>query len=190
MFTIIGILGGLVFILGDIPYILDILKGKTKPHRVTWLIFFLLDLIYLVNQFALGARSSLWLVLAWTLVTLIIFSLSIKRGVGGLAKLDIFCLIGAIFGLLLWWILKTPLASVYLNIFVSLVGYIPTLKKAYLKPETETRISWFTAGIAAILGAISVGGFKYKLLILPIYSFIMATTVSLILFFGVRRSRL
>lgn len=182
MFYIIGALSGFIFIVGDIPYILDIIKGNTKPQRVTWLVFFILDLIYLVNQIALGAKGSLILLLSWTLITLLILILSIKNGVGGFAKLDIICLTGVVIGLILWWILKTPLASVICNILVSLVGYIPTLKKSYLKPWTETKISWFTASIAGLLGMWSVGKLDIKLLILPTYSFIMAFIVFIILY--------
>ena len=188
MFSIIGIVGGLIFILGDIPYVLDTIKGKTKPHRTTWLIFFLLDLIYLFNQYALGATSSLYLVFAWTIMTLLIFILSIKNGIGGFEKLDLICLVGAITGLILWWVLKTPLLSVFCNILVSLIGYIPTYKKVYLKPYTETEISWLTSAVAAILSAVSIGSLNIKLLILPMYSFI--TTFSVFAFIKLRKNKL
>ena len=119
--------------------------------------------------------------MAWTLVTFVIFVLSIKNGVGGFAKLDITCAVGAVIGLILWWLLKTPLASVYCNILVSLTAYVPIWKKAYLSPQTETRLSWFTAFLAAFMAAISVGSLNLKLLILPVYSIMLTLSVFLIL---------
>ena len=98
MYTILGILGGLLALISNIPYIRDILKKTTKPHRVTWGIFFLLNIIFLGNQLAAGATSSIWLVIAFTLSTLIIFSLSLKYGVGGTTKLDVMILIGSLVG--------------------------------------------------------------------------------------------
>ncbi|HUD07312.1 MAG TPA: hypothetical protein VMR34_05500 [Candidatus Saccharimonadales bacterium] len=177
MFAIIGIIGGIIYILGDIPYILDTVKGKTKPHRISWLLFLTLNLIYLANQWSLGARSSLYLVVSWILITLVVFLLSIKKGVGGFAKLDILCLSGAIIGLLLWWILKTPLVSLYCNLLVSTLSYIPTVKKGYFKPNTETHLSWFTTSVAGIFGSISVGKLDAKLLVVPVYSVIVSTAI-------------
>ena len=35
LFTIIGILGAVLFLIGDYAYFRDTLRGKTKPQRVT-----------------------------------------------------------------------------------------------------------------------------------------------------------
>ena len=52
-YATLGIVGALVFIIGDIPYFIDTLSGKTKPHRVTWGIVVLLNLsINIVNHTA------------------------------------------------------------------------------------------------------------------------------------------
>lgn len=177
MLTLLGILGGLIFIIGDFPYIDDIFKSKTKPHRVSWLIFFILDLIFLINQYALHATNSLWLIYAWTSIAFLIFILSIKKGVGGFAKLDVLCLIGALIGLLFWALLKTPLISLYCNLIVSAIAFVPTIKKSYLDPSSETKISWFTAALAAVLATVSVGKLNYQLLALPILSFTATITI-------------
>lgn len=178
MLAFIGILSGLIFILGDIPYILDTTKGKTKPHRVSWFLFFTLDIIFIANQYALGASSSLWLVISWTIVTFIILSLSIKRGVGGFAKLDIACILGASAGLLFWYVLKTPIASLVANLVVATIAYIPTIRKAHKYPWTETKISWITASFASLLSAISIGTWNFKLLLLPLWSFVLSIIVT------------
>jgi hypothetical protein len=177
MLAFLGILSGIVFIVGDLPYIRDILKGTTKPHRVSWLVFFVLDAIYVANQLALGATNSLWLVLTWTLIAFFIFLLSIKHGVGGFSRFDIFCLTGAVAGLLLWVLLQNPTASLFCSLFVTMIAFVPTLKKSYLQPATETKISWLTAALSGLLAAISVGAWEYKLLILPIMSFLASAAI-------------
>src|ERR1700733_3493216 len=97
---IIGGLGGLLAIVGSLPYILDAYKKRIKPHRVTWAIFALVDLIAIANQLAVGATNSVWLVVGFALANLVIFVLSLRHGVGGAEKLDIAVLTGALLGLI------------------------------------------------------------------------------------------
>lgn len=170
LFAALGVLSGLVGILADIPYIYDTYRRQTQPHRVTWFIFFILNATYLANNAASGATNSLWLIAGWTITTLIIFLLSITKGVGGYAKLDIVVLVGAIIGLVLWWILGTPLASIVVNLVVSTIAFVPTYKKAFLDPGSETKITWFVGAIGSFLGALSVGKLDYVLLIFPVYA--------------------
>jgi hypothetical protein len=181
MYTILGILGGLLALISNIPYIRDILKKTTKPHRVTWGIFFLLNIIFLGNQLAAGATSSIWLVIAFTLSTLIIFSLSLKYGVGGTTKLDVMILIGSLVGVGLWQILQAPIASVLANLVVATIAAIPTYRKAWLQPQTETKLSFLLGTIAAAFTVVSVGGMSLVLLLLPIYSVVYNGSIYLIL---------
>jgi hypothetical protein len=181
MLTVIGLLGGILSLASNIPYIYDTLKKKTQPHRVTWGIFFLLNVIFLGNQLAAGATNSIWLVVAFTLSTCTVFMLSLRNGVGGSTKLDIVVLIGALSGVVIWQILDSPLASIIANLVVALIASIPTYKKAWRVPETETKISYSVGAFAAFLSAVSIGKFDIVLLLLPIYSILYQGTIFLIL---------
>lgn len=181
MLAFLGILSGLVFIAADLPYIRDIVRGKTQPHRTSWLIFFILNCVNVANQYASGATNSLWLVIASALLTFIIFVMSIKRGVGGLEKLDIVSLLGAVTGLLLWVVLDTPFASTVCNLSVVTIALIPTLKKAYHSPNSETHITWLIASFSGLLAALSVGAWNYQLLVLPLHDFFVQFSVYMVL---------
>lgn len=170
MLLVIGILGGILSFTSTIPYILDTIKKKTRPHRVTWGIFFLLNVIFLGNQLAAGAKSSIWLVVAFALSTFIVFILSLRNGVGGRTKLDIIVLIGALIGVVVWQLLDTPLASIIANLTVAAIASIPTYKKAWTHPQTETALSYSVGAFSAFLSALSVGKLDIVLLLLPIYS--------------------
>lgn len=168
--TWLGIFSGLLVIIADIPYILNAYKGKTKPHRITWFIVFILNVISLANQHASGATHSLWLIIGGTIASLAVFAIAVPKGTGGFAKLDIIVLIGVIFGLFLWWLLGAPLASIICGVIVSIIALIPTFKKSYYDPASETRITWLIGAIAGFLAAVSVGKLDYSLLIIPVYS--------------------
>lgn len=180
-FAFLGILSSLVFIAADLPYAIQTYKRKVQPHRVTWFIIFVLNIISFINQAASGASNSLWIFGAAVIGTFSIFILSISRGVGGYSKLDIAALVGAAIGLLLWWLLGTPLASIFSNIVVSIIALVPTYIKSYHNPKSEPKFPWLIAAVSTLLAAISVGKLDYKLLILPVYSTIVQAGLFILL---------
>lgn len=181
MLAVVGLLGGILAFVANIPYITDTLKGRTKPHRVTWGIFLVLNVIFLANQSSVGAINSIWLVIGFILSTLTIFILSLKYGVGGYNKQDMVLLLGALLGVVLWVTTKSPSLSIFSNLLSATFAYIPTFNKAWKNPITETKIKWLLGSIAALLSAISVGKFEIIILLLPIYSFVTQGLIYLIL---------
>lgn len=179
----IGVFSALIFISGDIPYILDTLARKTKPQRVTWGVVFLLNTIGFANQYASGAINSLWLFGAGVLVTGLIFLLSLKRGVGGHSKLDIFSILAALLGLALWALFNSPLLSILANVLIATVALIPTMVKAKEHPETETKIAWLAGAVSAVLASISVGTLSFALLVLPVVSAVLQAYIAYLLYF-------
>lgn len=187
MLAIIGILGGLLSLLSNIPYIIDTIRGKTKPQRVTWGIFFVLNIIFLFNQSAIGATNSLWLVISFAISTLVIFCLSLAYGVGGYSKRDIAILGGALIGVVLWLALNQPLLSVIMSLVVATLAVIPTFVKAYKNPKSETSIKWLLGGIAALLTVIAVG--KFDLVVLfPVYSFLTQLGIYAIIVYRIKKT--
>jgi hypothetical protein len=173
LFVALGILSGLVIVSGDVTYIIDAYKARTTPHRITWFIFTVLNIIDFANQAASGATNSLWLFAGAALATSIIFIISLFRGVGGYTKRDILILTGALIGCLLWWFLHSPLASIITNIIIASLALIPSYIKAFRDPKSETKITWLTASISGFLAATSIDKPKLVLLILPLYGAIV-----------------
>jgi hypothetical protein len=183
----LGILGALVFIACDIPYLIDTIQSKIKPHRVTWGVVFLLNTIGFANQLASGASNSLWLFGAAVLMTGAIFLASLKNGVGGHTKQDIIAIVASAIGLALWALFNSPIFSIFANIFVATVALLPTYTKAKKHPETETKIAWLGGAIGALLATISVGTLNWHLLILPGASTLLQGYMVYILYLRPRR---
>lgn len=154
---------------GQPPYIIDMIKGKTKPERMTWFIFSVLGIIAFVSQTDLGASWSLLFSGVETAVSLLTFGLSLKFGVGGHTKLDIFALTIAMVGVLVALVAHQPLISLLGVILADLMGTMLTVRKVYQRPGTETVISWLLAGIDSALGAMAVGRVDFKLILYPAY---------------------
>ncbi len=181
MLEIIGVIGGLLAIIGGIPYMIDAYKKKITPHRITWGIFTLVDIIAIANQLAAGATNSVWLVAGFALANLTIFLLSLRHGAGGTERLDIIVLCGAILGVIAWQISGNPLASIIANLVVITLAMAPTYKKGWIDPKSETSTVFLMGAIASLLAAISVGKLDYILLLTPVYIFAIQGMLFIIL---------
>ncbi len=177
-----GYLSGVAILLSFVPYIIDIFRKKTKPERVSWLIWGLLGSVFFFSQLAKGGTYSNILVGVQTLGDFLVFLLAIKYGVGGFMKRDIIGLAGVTIGLFLWYITKEAAIALFLAIFVDAIGAGLTTIKAYELPETENITAWVLTFLGGLFACVAVGSFNFILLAFPIYiclaSFSILTAVA------------
>lgn len=170
MENIFGIVAAALNLAAYVPYVRDILRKKTKPQRVTWLVFTVLAGISFASQLVLGARASLWLIGAQLLSVVVVFTLSIPWGVGGFKRLDVMSLLGAGVGLACWYLFHQAAFALYGGIVVGSIGLVPTIHKAVKQPETETTVTWVLGTIAGFAGVLAAGfGAPFTVLIFPIF---------------------
>ena len=177
MFQLIGILSGLIALFSSFHYIRDIIRGNTKPHRMAWVIFITLSGISFFAQFAEGATSSLWFPLVLFIQAVIIFSLTLKYGVGGFSKINVISLLLAICIMIVWIITKSAAIAIICTISVNTIGKFLVALKVNKLPNTEYLPTWIYSVAASILAAISVGELNWILIITPLHN---AITVGII----------
>ncbi len=177
-----GKASGIIGLAALAPYIYSILKRKTKPSRASWLIWAVLSIIILLSYHASGATTTIWLPVSYAVIAVVVFLLSLKYGVGGYARLDIFCLAGAAVGLLLWKFTHNPANTLYLTLFIDTFGFIPTIKKAYLDPTSESKLSWTIAMVALVFNVAAITSWQFKIALYPIWEFIFNGLVTIMLY--------
>ncbi len=182
-----GYLSGIAILLSFVPYIKDIFRGKTKPEKISWLIWSILGLIAFFSQFAKGASYSLVMIGAQAIGDLFIFILAIKYGLGGFLKRDIIALVGVGVGLFLWYITKEAAIALFVVIFIDAMGAFLTVIKSYENPATETVSSWVLTGIGGLLACISVGSFNFILLAFPLYILLASVAILIAIRLGFQR---
>src|SRR5436305_1591215 len=106
----IGIIAGILSLLPCPFYVYGIIKGKTRPDRITWWILALMSCSIAITYYEVGARTTIWLPIAYTISFLINAILSIRYGDGPaqLHMLDRICLLGAVVSLGMWYFLNAP----------------------------------------------------------------------------------
>jgi hypothetical protein len=135
-----AIVAALLAIAGNLPYLIDIIHGRVKPHPYTWFVWSIVSCIVFFGQVAKGAGWGALPTGTSEAFTIIIFLFSLKYGFRGITRTDTVFLIIALFGLIPWILTKDPTISVIIAVGIDLVAFAPTLRKTWLKPSTETPI--------------------------------------------------
>ena len=134
-----------------IPYIRNMLSGKTKPHAFSWLVWGVLTAVAFVGQVSEGAGPGAWVTGFTAFVSFFIFITALKTGEKDITKSDWLSLIGAGVAMLLWWATSDPLVAVVLITLIDALGFYPTFRKSYSKPYQETAITFAISGLKFIV---------------------------------------
>ena len=156
----LAIIAALLAIAGNIPYLLDILKGRVKPHPYTWMVWTLVSGTVFFGQLAKGAGIGALPTAASEIFTLIIFIFSLKYGFKGISKTDTIFLVFALLGIGLWFFAHDPTISVVIAVGIDLIAFVPTLRKTWNYPSTETPLLYGTNVLRHTLALFSLEAYN------------------------------
>jgi hypothetical protein len=185
--VVFGLLAGVTSLLAIVPYVRDVLRGTTHPHRGSWLIWTVLSLVALASQLADGATWSIVMVVVQALITGVVFTLSIWRGVGGVSRSDLAIIAVAGLGVVAWAVSSTPVIATSSTIFADMLGIGLMTPKTWRDPRSETFTTYVLGGVSGVLGAFAVGKLDVSLLIFPIWIAVASTVIAATI--AARRSR-
>lgn len=165
----IGLAGGLLAMVDPVPYVRDVMRGSTRPHRGTWLIWSVLGCTALASQWASDGGWSLVVLTVQAASTTLVLLLSLRRGVGGVSpgELALLALAGA--GLAGWAISDRPVVATCCVLVADVVGVLLMLPKTWADPWSETPSTFVLASASGACGTVAVGGLVTELLLYPLY---------------------
>lgn len=136
-FSIIAIL--LTFV-AFIPYARSILRNMTKPHYFSWGIWGLTTMIVFFAQVQGKGGVGAWPIgVSGCLTLFIAFLAFVKRANIHISRLDWFFFLSALGSIPVWYLTADPVWAVILLTTIDLLGFGPTLRKAYDAPYQENR---------------------------------------------------
>lgn len=174
--TIAIIAAGLA-IVGNLPYLRDIIRGRVRPHPYTWLVWSIVSCIVFFGQLARGAGVGALPTAASEIFTIIIFFFSIRYGFKGIRPIDTVFLVIALLGLIPWLLTKDPTISVVIAVAIDLVAFAPTIRKTWIEPKSETPLLYAMNVLRHILMLMSLQAYN---LATVLHSIAMITTNTLV----------
>lgn len=165
---VIGIITVILGFVGYIPYIRDILKGKTQPHIYTWFVWGLITLILFGLQVSGGAGSGSWVTLVVALLSFSIFGLGLRSGDKNITRSDTLFLVSAMVALVLWLVADQPVLSVILLVTIGMLGFGPTIRKSWNHPHTETISTYAINAIRHTLSILALANYSILTWLFPV----------------------
>jgi hypothetical protein len=182
LLAVLGIGAGLIGVADTIPYVHDTLRGSTRPHRGTWLIWGVLAVVVCLSQYADGASWSLIMAAVQAVLTAFIFVLSIRHGEGGVSPAELLMIAIAGAGVVGWIMTDEPLVATAFVVIADLLGAGMMVPKTYRDPESETLVTFAFASLGGALAAGAVGAVDFSLLLYPAYYCVINGAIALLIF--------
>lgn len=172
----IAIVASILAIVGNIPYLYDIVRKRVQPHPFTWLVWSIISCIIFFGQIAKGAGIGALPTAASEVFTIIIFFFSLRYGFKNIRKIDTVFLIIALGGIIPWILTKDPTVSVIIAVSIDLIAFIPTIRKTWRHPRSETPLLYLTNVFRHILMLFALRAYN---IVTVLHSIAMITTNTL-----------
>ena len=176
-----AIIGAVIASLGGFYYLYETITGKSKPNRVTWLLWGLFPMITFVAQKAQGVEGISWLTFAAGFTPFLIVAASFinKKAYWKTEPRDYILMGVAILGILAWFITDEPNLAILFTLVADLCAGIPTLIKSFKYPETESWIAHAISTLGFGIGVLAIQTFDFQNSAFVIYLFLIQLVLTI-----------
>lgn len=152
----VAVIGFIFAAASYVPYWIDIFRGNTKPHLFTWIIWAISQGTALAGViYGNGGFGSIALWAGMFGITSVLL-LSFRYGTKNITRSDGIILGIAFLAIIAWWQLDNPLLAVLMVSAIDALGYLPTYRKLYSEPWSESLLSWTLVSIGYVFSILAL----------------------------------
>ena len=171
-----------------IPYIRAIFSGAIKPHVFSWVIWGATTLLAFLAQLEANGGVGAWPIGVSGSITIFIACLAyLKRADVTITKSDWLFFVAAMSSLPLWYLTSDPLWAVVMLTTVDVLGFGPTIRKAYHFPFSESLLFFGLFAVRNLLVMMAFENYSMTTLLFPA---VIATVCVLLMMMIAYRRRL
>lgn len=138
------ILATTIALIAYIPYLVDMFKGKNKPHLYTWISITLITAVVAYIQLIGGAGVGAIPTILGVGIDVIILFYCLKFGTKDIVFIDKVCLAISILGVVSYVILQhQPILALAIVTAAEIISFIPTFRKTRNDPYSESLPSYY-----------------------------------------------
>lgn len=165
------LVGALLSLIGGLNYLVGTVKGKTRPNKVTWLLWTLAPMIAFTAQVkqGVGLQSLLTFMVGFNPLLIFIASFVNKKASWNITRFDLLCATLSVLGLVLWYITKVGNVAIFFSIVADVSAGLPTIVKAFNAPETESYLVFLLGGINALITLATIDVWNFQYFAFPVY---------------------
>jgi hypothetical protein len=169
-------------------YAYSVIRGRTRPNRVTWFILSFAPLLAFGGMLAQGVtfRESVFtLQTAIGPVIVVISTFFAKQPKWRITQFDLFCGALSIIGFILAYTMRQGDIAILFGVIADGLAFLPTLVKAFKYPETENPAPFIVGIAAAVIAIAIVTTYDFKHLAFPVYILIADLIATLFIYFKI-----
>lgn len=183
---VLGLASGALTLAAYATYIVDILRGGTKPEQWSFFVWFVLSIVFFASLLVEDIGWAIAYPAAGLFGAGVVWYLSLSRGYKTFDRLHVYALSLAGLALFGWFITSEPVVAILLAMVADFSGFVLTWKKTAKVPDTESLRSWSLGVAAACFALLAVPSASVELVIFPVYYLLVNASIVLL----VRSSRL
>lgn len=187
MFTYIIFFGGVgLQLLGSLHYARETLAGRSKPNRVTWLMWSVAPFIATVAALVKGVDWAVLPVFMAGFGPFLVFLSSFvnKKSYWKLERFDYLCGLFSVLALVLWYLTREPNIAILFSIISDGFAAVPTLIKSWKYPETETVSPFLATIFSSVMSFFIIKTWSFTEYAFPVYLIIVCTVTSFFILRG------
>lgn len=169
------LVGAAINLIGSSKYVIDTLRNKTKPNRVTWTLWALAPLIAFAAQIqqGVGLRALMTFMVGFGPLMVLIASFVNRKATWKLTTFDYACGALSLVGLGLWAVTRVGNVAILFSIVADLLAAVPTLVKSFYEPESESALVFLNGSISAGITLLTIDDWNFATYAFPIYIFVI-----------------
>lgn len=166
---IMGYISVVITLLVYAIYIPSILRGKTKPHIFSWLIWAVLTVIVFFVQLISGGGPGTWTTGTTAIACFVIFAMCFKYGTPDITKSDRVALVFGILSVIAWYMTDDPFLTLCFILLAETLGFYPTFRKSYHAPDSEPLSSFYLSVLKFAFALAATETYNFYTLSYPVY---------------------
>ena len=184
MDTVLGLIGAGIITLSACYYVLDILRGETRPQRTSWGVWALVGVLGFGTSESGGAGPGAWSAGVDGVASVLTFALSLhpRYGKPGGRRIDPLLGAVAVAGVVLWrWGPLDVTAAAASAVGCDIVALWPTLREGWQQPRTESLPSWSADMVGHLVCVAAVSNLSFAALAFPAYMVLATAAMTVVL---------
>lgn len=150
------------------PYIRSILQNKTRPHVFSWIIWGSVTFVVFLAQLAGKGGVGAWPIGVSGLITIYVAVLAyLKKADSTITHSDWIFLSLAMTALPVWYVTSDPLYAVVILTTVDMLGFGPTIRKAWYHPFDEHLTFYLLIAIRNLVSIMALAHYSVTTMLFP-----------------------
>ena len=170
------LLAAAINLVGCAAYVNDTLRGRSFPNRVTWFLWTLAPMIAFAAevQQGVGWTAVMTFMVGFSPLLVLVASFVGRHAYVKVTRFDLACGSLSLVAIVAWRVTGEGNVAILFSLLADLLAAVPTLRKAYHHPHTETATAFLCSGISAVITILTIDDWTFAVAAFPIYIVVMS----------------